>query len=49
MYGLMGKFIAADGRRDELIGAMLDSIGVDGDLDLARRFVALFPLPPKAC
>ena len=30
-------------------GAPLDSIGVDGDLDLARRFVALFPLPPKAC
>ena len=27
MYGLMEKFIAADGRRDELIGAMLDSIG----------------------
>ena len=27
MYGLMGKFIAAEGRRDELIGAMLDSIG----------------------
>lgn len=29
-------------------GAPLDSIGVEGDLALARRFVTLFPLPPKA-
>jgi DNA-binding HxlR family transcriptional regulator len=29
-------------------GAPLDSIEVDGDKRLARRFVSLFPLPPKA-
>lgn len=29
-------------------GAPLESIGVEGDLALARRFVTLFPLPPKA-
>ena len=28
-------------------GAPLDSIGVEGDAALARRFVTLFPLPPK--
>ena len=28
-------------------GAPLDSIGVEGDIDLARRFVTLFPLPEK--
>jgi DNA-binding HxlR family transcriptional regulator len=28
-------------------GAPLDSIGIEGDIDLARRFVTLFPLPPK--
>jgi DNA-binding HxlR family transcriptional regulator len=28
-------------------GAPLEFIAVEGDLDLARRFVALFPLPPK--
>ena len=28
-------------------GAPLDSIGVEGDLALARRFTTLFPLPPK--
>lgn len=28
-------------------GAPLDSIAVEGDIDLARRFVTLFPLPPK--
>ena len=28
-------------------GAPLDSIGVEGDRDLARRFLALFSLPPK--
>lgn len=29
-------------------GVPLESIKVEGDLDLARRFVGLFPLPPKA-
>jgi DNA-binding HxlR family transcriptional regulator len=29
-------------------GAPLDSIGFDGDAGLARKFVTLFPLPPKA-
>ena len=29
-------------------GAPFDLIAVDGDLALARRFVTLFPLPPKA-
>lgn len=29
-------------------GAPMESIGVEGDLELARRFVTLFPLPPKA-
>jgi len=28
-------------------GAPLDSIGVEGDYALARRFTTLFPLPPK--
>jgi DNA-binding HxlR family transcriptional regulator len=28
-------------------GAPLEIIGVDGDIALARRFVTLFPLPPK--
>ena len=28
-------------------GAPLESIGVEGDVDLARRFVGLFPLPEK--
>jgi hypothetical protein len=28
-------------------GAPLDSIGVEGDIALARRFITLFPLPPK--
>jgi DNA-binding HxlR family transcriptional regulator len=28
-------------------GAPFDLIKVEGDLDLARRFVKLFPLPPK--
>jgi DNA-binding HxlR family transcriptional regulator len=28
-------------------GAPLEFIAVEGDLELARRFVALFPLPPK--
>lgn len=28
-------------------GAPFDTIQVGGDLDLARRFVTLFPLPPK--
>ena len=29
-------------------GAPLESVGVEGDVDLARRFVTLFPLPEKA-
>lgn len=29
-------------------GAPLETIGVEGDIELARRFVTLFPLPPKA-
>ncbi len=29
-------------------GAPLESIGIEGDVELARRFVTLFPLPPKA-
>jgi DNA-binding HxlR family transcriptional regulator len=29
-------------------GAPLDTIAVEGDMGLARRFVSLFPLPPKA-
>ena len=29
-------------------GAPLEMIGVEGDLALAKRFVTLFPLPPKA-
>lgn len=29
-------------------GAPLDLVRVEGDLDLARRFLTLFPLPPKA-
>jgi DNA-binding HxlR family transcriptional regulator len=28
-------------------GAPLDSIGVEGDIGLAKRFTTLFPLPPK--
>ena len=29
-------------------GAPLEMIRIEGDLDLAKRFVTLFPLPPKA-
>jgi hypothetical protein len=29
-------------------GAPLDSMGVEGDIALAKRFVTLFPLPEKA-
>ena len=29
-------------------GAPLETIGVEGDIALARRFLTLFPLPPKA-
>jgi hypothetical protein len=29
-------------------GAPFETISVEGDLALARRFVTLFPLPPKA-
>jgi hypothetical protein len=28
-------------------GAPLETVGVEGDIALARRFVTLFPLPPK--
>ena len=28
-------------------GAPLEMIGVEGDMELAKRFIALFPLPPK--
>ena len=28
-------------------GAPLESIGIEGDMALAKRFVTLFPLPPK--
>ncbi|MBA3511157.1 winged helix-turn-helix transcriptional regulator [Sphingomonas sp.] len=28
-------------------GAPLDSIGVEGDMELGKRFTTLFPLPPK--
>jgi DNA-binding HxlR family transcriptional regulator len=28
-------------------GAPLEMIGVEGDIELAKRFVTLFPLPPK--
>ena len=28
-------------------GAPLDSIGVEGDIELAKRYTTLFPLPPK--
>ena len=29
-------------------GAPLETIAVEGDMELAKRFIALFPLPPKA-
>ena len=29
-------------------GAPLETIGIEGDIALARRFLTLFPLPPKA-
>ena len=28
-------------------GAPLETIGVKGDMELAKRFITLFPLPPK--
>ena len=28
-------------------GAPLETIGVEGDMELAKRFLTLFPLPPK--
>ena len=28
-------------------GAPIETVGVEGDIDLARRFTGLFPLPPK--
>ena len=30
-------------------GAPFEMIRVEGDIELAKRFVALFPLPPKVC
>lgn len=30
-------------------GAPLDMVQIEGDRDLARRYVSFFPLPPKAC
>jgi len=29
-------------------GAPLETIGFEGDMELAKRFITLFPLPPKA-
>jgi DNA-binding HxlR family transcriptional regulator len=29
-------------------GAPLETVGIEGDMELARRFITLFPLPPKA-
>jgi DNA-binding HxlR family transcriptional regulator len=44
------RFTATPGALAAVIygGAPLEAIGVEGDLALARRFTALFPLPPKA-
>lgn len=43
-------FTAAPGQLAGVIygGAPLETIGVEGDIGLARRFVKLFPLPEKA-
>lgn len=43
-------FIAAPGELAAVIygGAPLDLIKLEGDLELAKRFRTLFPLPPKA-
>jgi DNA-binding HxlR family transcriptional regulator len=43
-------FTAAPGELGAVIygGAPLETIALEGDLDLARRFVTLFPLPQKA-
>jgi DNA-binding HxlR family transcriptional regulator len=43
-------FTAAPGELGAVIygGAPLETIGVEGDIGLARRFVTLFPLPQKA-
>jgi DNA-binding HxlR family transcriptional regulator len=43
-------FSAAPGQLAAVIygGAPLETIGVEGDIPLARRFVTLFPLPEKA-
>jgi DNA-binding HxlR family transcriptional regulator len=42
-------FTAAPGELAAVIygGAPLETIGVEGDMELAKRFVTLFPLPPK--
>jgi len=43
-------FTAAPGELAAVIygGAPLETIGLEGDIELARRFVTLFPLPQKA-
>jgi DNA-binding HxlR family transcriptional regulator len=43
-------FTAAPGELGAVIygGEPLETIGVEGDIGLARRFVALFPLPQKS-
>ena len=43
-------FIAAPSELAAVVygGAPLDMIRIEGDLALAKRFVTLFPLPPKA-
>jgi DNA-binding HxlR family transcriptional regulator len=43
-------FAAAPGELGAVIygGAPLETVGIEGDIELARRFVTLFPLPQKA-
>jgi len=43
------KFTAAPGELAAVIygGAPLETISVEGDMELAERFITLFPLPPK--
>jgi hypothetical protein len=43
-------FTAAPGELAAVVygGAPLETIGLEGDIELARRFVTLFPLPQKA-
>jgi DNA-binding HxlR family transcriptional regulator len=44
-------FTAAPGAMAGVLygGAPLESIGVEGDMGLAARFITLFPLPSKVC